>query len=156
MSEDYLTVLPDDPWWVPSPDRAAAAVAVLDALMDRESEISVRGPGPLTLECAAGEFGTVTCPDCAVVLASNPEDMAWFTTELDGVLATADDSRCLDVALPCCGVTRSMNDLLYDPSAGFSSWSVTARRPVYQFDDRQRALVVAALGHDVRVVEYHL
>jgi hypothetical protein len=156
MSDDWATVFPTDPRWIPSPDRAAAAVAVYDALMDGEAVIEVRGPGPMNFESALAEFGTATCPECATQLASNPGSMSWLTEQLDRVFAADDEPDPLAATMPCCGAVRSLNDVVYDPPAGFASWSVSARNPAYRVDDHVLRVIAAALGHDVKVVEGHL
>ena len=83
----------------------------------------------------------------------NPEDMGWFTGQLDRIFAEPESSHTLEATMPCCGASVSMNDLLYDPGAGFASWSVSVRGARDAVGDRDRALVEAALGHGVRVVE---
>ncbi|MGK2870154.1 MAG: hypothetical protein ACSLFA_26610 [Mycobacterium sp.] len=153
MSADWTTVFPTDPFWVPSRDRADAAAAVFGCLVDGESDVEVRTVKQLLFESAGADFGTASCPMCAAVVAQNPEDMGWFTGQLDRVFAELESSRTLQATMPCCGVSVSMNDVLYDPPAGFACWSVSVRGARYAVGDRERALVEAALGHDVRVVE---
>lgn len=156
MSADWTTVFPTDPFWVPSPDRADAATAVFGCLVEGESDVEVRPGKQLLFESAGADFGTASCPTCAAVVAKNPEDMGWFTGQLDRIFAEPESSRTVQATMPCCGASVSMNDLLYDPAAGFASWSVSVRGARYAVGDRERALVEAALGHDVRVVELHI
>lgn len=156
MSADWTTVFPTDPFWVPSPDRADAATAVFERLVDGEPDVEVPTVARLLFVSAGPEFGTAGCPMCAAVVAKNPEDMGWFTEQLDRIFAEPEGSRTLQTTMPCCGASVSMNDLLYDPAAGFASWSVSVREARYAVEDRERALVEAALGHDVRFVEFHI
>jgi hypothetical protein len=153
---DWTTVFPTDPFWVPSRDRADAATAVFGCLVEGESDVEVRTENRLLFESAGAGFGTASCPMCAAVVAKNSEDMGWFTGQLDRIFAEPEGSCTLQATMPCCGGSVSMNDLLYDPVAGFASWSVSVREPRYVIGDRERALVEAALGHEVRVVELHI
>lgn len=153
---DWTTVFPTDPFWVPSRDRADAASAVFGCLVEGESDVEARTEKRLLFECAGADFGTASCPTCAAVAAKNPEDMGWFTGQLDRIFAEPERPRTLEATMPCCGESVSMNDLLYDPVAGFASWSVSVRGARYAVGDRERALVEAALGHHVRVVESHI
>jgi hypothetical protein len=156
MSADWTTVFPTDPFWVPSRDRADAATAVFGCLVDGEPDVEVPPATRLLFVSAGAGFGTAGCPMCAAVLAKNPEDMRWFTGQLDCIFAEPESSRTLEAMMPCCGGSVSMNDLLYDPAAGFASWSVSVREARYAVGDRERALIEAALGHDVRVTELRI
>lgn len=158
MSTFSVIVFPTDPFWVPSQDRAAAATAVFARLVTGESD-----PAPeavtyehLVFESAGAHFGTATCPGCGAVVARNPEDMLWFSEHIHRIDPQVTDPSMLEVTLPCCQQLRSINDLLYDPPAGFASWSISAREPSYALHDRDIALIAEALGHDVRVVDLYV
>ena len=149
-------MFPTDPFWVPSPDRADAAAGVFACLVDGESDVEVRPGKQVLFESAGADFGTASCPICTALVAKNPNDMGWFTGQLDRIFAEPEGSRTLEATMPCCGAAVSMNDLLYDPAAGFASWSVSVRGARYAVGDRESALVEAALGHGVRVVELRI
>lgn len=157
MSTFSIIVFPTDPFWVPSQHRAEAAKAVFARLVTDESD-----PAPeaetyerLMFESAGAGFGTASCPDCGVVVATNPEDMAWFAEQIHGMDPNVTVPSMLEVTMPCCQQVRSINDLLYAPPAGFASWSISACEPSFALHDRDIALIAEALGHDVRVVELH-
>lgn len=157
MSTFTIIVFPTDPFWVPSRDRAEAATAVFARLVTDESD-----PVPevstyeyLMFESAGAGFGTATCPDCDAVIARNPEDMEWFSEHIHRIDPKVTVPSMLEVTLPCCQQVRSINDLVYDPPAGFASWSISAREPSFDLHDRDIALIAEALGHDVRVVGLH-
>lgn len=155
MSTFSIIVFPTDPFWVPSRDRADATAAVFAHLVTDEPGLvpEVHTYEHLMFESAGADFGTATCPDCGAVVATNPEDMAWFAEQIHGIDPNVTGPSMLEVTMPCCQQVRSINDLMYDPPAGFASWSMSARDPRYEIGARQRALIAAALGHEIRVVE---
>ncbi len=155
MSTIWITVFPTDPFWVPSRDRADATTAVFARLVHDEPDLSPEAHTHehLMFESAGADFGTAACPDCGAVVATNPEDMEWLSEQIGRIDLKATDPSMLEVTMPCCQQARSINDLLYDPPAGFASWSISARDPSYEITARESALVAAALGHEIRVVE---
>ncbi|NOP94617.1 hypothetical protein [Mycolicibacterium fortuitum] len=152
MSADYLVVYPTDPKFVPSEDRAAAALAVFRVVMRDDIEISERRFNGVGFEAAGPDMESVSCPACGVELARNPENMDWLVAELERVWTPEEGYWPLDVTTPCCGSSSSLNDLVYNPPQGFASWSLSARNPTYEMDDWERELVGAALGMSVRHV----
>jgi DNA-directed RNA polymerase subunit N (RpoN/RPB10) len=116
-------VIPTDPFWFPPPGA--------EAPLHRYASIAFMGP--------AEPFTAIGCPACGA-----PLDEAWWRERMDAGYDRARDAyEVLTVTTPCCERLVSLNDLAYDPPAGFARVELAA-------DDLARA--AAALGHPVRAV----
>jgi len=122
-------IIPTDPFWLPSP---AACDAVGSALR-RHPSIAFLDPG--------APFNAIGCPACGAAIAEH-----WWRERMEaGYDAERDAYEVLTVEPPCCGRFVSLNDLAYEPPAGFARVEVAAGRG-------DLARVAAALGHAVRLV----
>lgn len=69
-----------------------------------------------------------------------------------------DDLSQLDVVLPCCGETSSLNDLGYDWPMGFASFEIcvlNGTRDQYELQRDELERLSSLLGHPVRQVLAH-
>ena len=124
-----LRLIPTDPFWLPSP----SAFDAIGTAIRRHSSIAFIDPG--------APFTAIGCPACGAAITER-----WWHERME---ACFDDEReayeVLTVAPPCCERLVSLNDLAYDPPAGFARVWVMAGP-----DDL--AHVAATLGHAVRAV----
>jgi len=124
-----LRIIPTDPFWLPSP----AAFEAIGGTLRRHPSIAFVEPG--------APFTAIGCPACGAAIAER-----WWRERMDaGYDAAREAYEVLTVAPPCCERLVSLNDLAYEPPAGFARVEV-AGGP----DDLER--VAAALGHPVRAV----
>ena len=124
-----LRIIPTDPFWLPSP----AAFDAVGSALRRHPSIAFIDPG--------APFTAIGCPACGAAITER-----WWRERMEaGYDAEREAYEVLTVAPPCCERLVSLNDLAYDPPAGFARvWSRPARTIF--------AHVAAALGHAVRAV----
>jgi hypothetical protein len=121
-SKPVPRVIPTDPFWFPPPGN--------DAPLRRHHSLAYMGPD---------EFAAIGCPACGAAL-----EQAWWRERMDaGYDADRDAYEVLTVVAPCCARLVSLNDLTYDPPAGFARVELAAG---------DLAAAAAALGHPVRAV----
>ena len=124
-----LRIIPTDPFWLPAP----AAFDAIGSELRRHSSIAFIDSG--------APFTAIGCPACGAAISEG-----WWSERME---AGYDEDReayeVLTVEPPCCGRLVSLNDLEYDPPAGFARVWVVAGP-----DELPR--VAAALGHPVRTV----
>jgi DNA-directed RNA polymerase subunit N (RpoN/RPB10) len=124
-----LRIIPTDPFWLPSP----AVAEAIGSRLRRHPSIAFIGSG--------APFTAIGCPACGAAIAER-----WWRERMDAGYDTEREAyEVLTVAPPCCEALVSLNDLAYEPPAGFARVEVVAGA-------EDVARVTAALGHPVRVV----
>jgi len=149
LSDDWLRVIPTDPTFVPQPVAAERARQLLTQLAPADPsgtpaiEVSV---GEVAFIDAGENFDSLSCPWCGAVI-----DIDWW----QGRMGAAASSGFADLLCrtPCCDVTTSLNDLLYDWPQGFARWWLEVMNPtVLALSSSELEAIADALGHPVRVV----
>jgi hypothetical protein len=121
MSDSILSLIPDDPTYVPLSDVQPRAIALLRALAPRASHVGCRASDQVVFFDQGSNFEKVQCPACG-------EDV---TSQWPEWMSKAFESQFADLALTmsCCGLATNLNALGYLPPAGFARFSLTARNP---------------------------
>ncbi|MGW6619491.1 hypothetical protein ACWGA0_39335 [Streptomyces erythrochromogenes] len=153
MSDDYLTVIPTDPYWQPSTeagDRAAAALARM--LPDDEARRGLQAQWHESVEvvyCGAN-LRTISCPHCGAECVSG-----WWG---EAVSERYDEGfRTLMTRVPCCDVETSLNDLVYDWPMGFARFRIEVLYPDRAWlTDEELAELADTLGHPLRQILIHI
>lgn len=154
VSDNCLRLIPVIPTWVPDVEAVAAARGYVAGLFV--------GPGASADEVTHEFYDKVTVIDSGVNTesakcrrCSGRVDLAWVC-EVIG--QRADDLSQLDVVLPCCGETSSLNDLEYDWPMGFASFEIcvlNGTRAPYELQPDELERLGSLLGCSVRQVLAH-
>ena len=121
MSDLFLSLIPEDPAYVPPAEAQAQAVAALRARLPLPSHVEARIFDEVTFIDQGSNFEKVLCPIC-------DEDI---TEHWVGLMEAAYEAEFSDLSLsmPCCGRLSNLNDLGYIPPAGFARFSLCAMNP---------------------------
>ena len=121
MSDFFLSLIPEDPTYVPPAQAQAQAVAALRARLPRPSQVEAKVFDEVTFIDTGSNFEKVLCPTC-------DEDI---TEPWTGWMHAAweAESPDLSVSMPCCGRLTNLNALRYIPLAGFARFSLCAMNP---------------------------
>lgn len=126
MSDSFLRVIPRAPDFVPTSAASAEAQALLRRALSPVAPAKLQVSGQLYDQVQfvdAGEnFERVQCPHCAAEL-----DLDWWSS----AVGDADDSgfQRLEVILPCCEATTSLNTLAYVLPQGFAKYVLEVTNP---------------------------
>ena len=145
MSENLLKLIPHDPQFVPAATPREVATVLLRMLFLHADGVSARETAAVEFIDQGGNFEGVACPRCGAAL-----DVDWWGDAVDAAFegCFAD----LDVTLPCCSATCSLNDLRYEMPAGFSRFVLEARNPGRDLTDAEVEALERALGCRLRRV----
>lgn len=121
MSDFFLSLIPDDPTYVPPVEAQAQALAALRARLPPPSQVAVQVFDEVTFIDQGSNFEKVLCPACE-------EDI---TEHWAGLMQAASEAEFSDLSLsmPCCGRLTNLNALGYIPPAGFARFSLRAMNP---------------------------
>jgi hypothetical protein len=138
MSDNYITLIPTDPDFVPPAKAQEEARALLETFVPKADEVTARVSERYVFE-ATSEISGVLCPVC------RRDVDEWFENLLDEA-ADADPegySNFSDLAAitPCCRSSISLNDLDFGWPAGFSRFALDVLNP--NVDDLEPAQIQA-------------
>src|ERR1044071_3669150 len=121
MSDFFLSLIPEDPAYVPPAEAQAQAVAALRACLPPPSHVEARVFAEVTFIDQGTNFEKVLCPAC-------DEDITEHWAEWVGAAVQAQFSD-RSLSTPCCGRLTGLNALRYIPPAGFARFSLCAMNP---------------------------
>jgi hypothetical protein len=148
MSDNWMYLLPLDPFATPSPERIKSAEAIMGELRPGAGELEIHlDPAPAFYDAGAN-FETVFCPHCEA------EIMDWWYEAMERW--DKGGRRVLDIATPCCGKPSTLNDLDYVAPQGFASFAIEAMNPGGDLEPEELERLSAALGLKLRVVWQHI
>ncbi|MCA1597289.1 MAG: hypothetical protein LC772_12820 [Chloroflexi bacterium] len=117
MTETNITFIPVEPQYIPDDEALDCAIEVLASFVEHadvsltvqaEVEFFYHGPDP----------ARIRCPSCGAAVTA-----AWWATAVKNAFE-ASRLADLQVTLPCCGATQSLNSLDYGHPAGFARFVI--------------------------------
>ncbi|MER5755300.1 hypothetical protein [Streptomyces sp. NPDC002088] len=153
MSDNYLTVIPTDPYWQPSQAEADHAAAVLSEMLpdsDARSGMQVTWHDNVEVVHCGANLEKISCSDCGADLGPS----GWWGETVSE--RYCDGFSTLVITAPCCGAETSLNELVYDWPMGFARFRIEVLYPNRGWlTDEELASVVDALGHPLRQILAH-
>lgn len=152
VSDNYLTVIPTDPWWQPAEEAAERAAAVVTGLLpDRDGlgEEEVKWHDTVQVVDCGQNLERIRCPGCGAELSGQ-----WWGQEV--TLRYEEGFATLSTTPPCCGAETSLNDLVYDWPCGFARFEIDVLYPDRGWlSEEEVGRIAEALGHPVRQILSH-
>src|SRR5579859_491314 len=122
MSDKYLRVIPTDPTYLPDPAAQTLGYALFSSFVTKADNIRAIVLDEVQFVDPGENFVSVTCPVCGADLS------AWWQEAMD--TAYQNQFADLTITTPCCASTGSLNDLIYEGTAGFARYILEAKNPV--------------------------
>jgi len=144
MSDEILSVIPTDPWFVPDPMARTMGHALFSSFVISADEVNIIAPGEVRFVDPGGNFVSVSCPVCGT-------DISEWWQQASGA-AYENQFADLNIVTPCCNSAGSLNDLVYDWPAGFASFILEARNPANDVGEGELKLLSGVLRCDLRIV----
>jgi hypothetical protein len=144
MSDDILSVIPDDPQYVPDHPAQQISHALFSSFVAKADEVKLLVYDDVHFIDPGENFSSVTCPVCGTDIS------AWWQEAMQ----TAYDQGFADLTIttPCCNSTGSLNDLNYDWPAGFASFALQARNPHIDINEGQLGMLASMLKCQLRKI----
>jgi hypothetical protein len=145
VSDNWLVIVPRDPYGAPDPAALEAARTVVERELPEADDVRVESsPAPEFIDAGAN-FQSVACPACGARLDD------WWPRAMDR------DFADLSAVTPCCGTATSLNDLVYVWPQAFARASLHVLNPnVSELPATVKDAVERTLGRPTRVVWRHL
>ncbi|WP_326632753.1 MULTISPECIES: hypothetical protein [unclassified Streptomyces] len=153
MSDNYLTVIPTDPYWRPSKDAADRAAAVLSGMLpddDARHGLEAKWHDSVEVVFCGANLEKISCPRCRA--ESTP---GWWGEAVSE--RYNEGFSTLMVTVPCCDAETSLNELVYDWPMGFAQFRIEVLYPNRAWlTDEELASLANTLGHPLRQILIHI
>jgi hypothetical protein len=147
VSDEYIRLIPTEPYWQPTLEAASAAVEFVGWLFagpgDAVELVRYEYYDHVTLIDAGGYTTEITCPRCGQDIRE------WFW---DLIVQRRLDFDELGVRVPCCRAAVRLDEINCDSPVGFAKFEVSAMnatRGQYELNGEELRHVAALLGHPV-------
>lgn len=154
MSDHIIKIIPTDPMFCCNDATAERVAAFIRSHINSwfqgkplPLEYSIR-ENPMFVDCASN-LESITCPSCGDKL-----DFRWWGDAMD--LANKTNFRHLEIILPCCGRSSSLNCLKYYHDCGFSCVEFDLYNPATIQDNDCIRAIEKLLGTTVKIIEANL
>jgi hypothetical protein len=149
MSDDWITVIPENPDLVPAPDRQVCVLDWLWEIAPDADNVEVKVSEEIAFFDCGANLERALCPSCGAELP-----LEWWQQRMD------DDYhqgfRLSRYPTPCCGATHTLHELVYDWPQGFGRFAVTAMNPrIGRLNEARRRELEQILGTPVRIIYQH-
>ncbi|MFF8909591.1 hypothetical protein [Streptomyces olivaceoviridis] len=153
MSDNYLAVIPTDPYWQPGKDAADRAAAMLSGMLpddDARRGLEAKWHDSVEVVSCGTNLETVSCQHCGGEFA-----LGWWAEAVSE--RYAEGFSTLMATVPCCEVETSLNELAYDWPMGFARFRIEVLYPNRAWlSDEELASLAGALGHPLRQILIHI
>ena len=149
MSDNWLQLVPSDPYFRPSPERAESARKLLASFVPQSDEVSADRKEAVEFFHPGSNWSGVECPACGADIEG------WWEEMLD--VGEAEGFENLVRVARCCSAEVSLNELRYIWPAAFGSFALVAMNPnIENLSADQKASLEEQLGTELRTVWTHL
>jgi hypothetical protein len=150
MSDNWIALIPEDPRFVPDAAKQRRARDRFAEIAPAADEIEVKISEKVKFFDCGANFECILCPSCGAEVP-----IAWWQDRMD---EDYDDGFKLSAyATPCCGVNRTLHELVYEWPQGFGRFAIDAMNPnIGKLDDRYKHEFEAILGTKLRVIYQHI
>ncbi len=149
MSDTILIFIPTDPDYIPEPSAQQEARDVLRSFVPDAQEVRAQTTEEVELVFTGTNLERILCPECGAQLDE------WWIKAVDAAYTHTRFTNLL-VTLPCCGATRSLNDLRYEWPTGFTRFRLEARNPNKRNGDAVLPALEQILGCQLRQIWAHI
>jgi hypothetical protein len=150
MSDNWITVIPEDPGFAPDMARLNNALEwFLNAAPDAE-EIAIKQSEEIEFFDCGSNFERVLCPSCRVEIS-----LEWWRQRMD------DDHdigfKLSKYPAPCCRTAQTLHELIYDWPQGFGRHAIDAMNPgIEKLNNTQQRELEQILGTPIRIIYQHI
>lgn len=147
MSDHWISIVPEDPNFVPDPQTHEAALRLYRAIAPEADEIEIKLSDKIQFFDCGANLERISCPHCGDAIAID-----WWQDRMgddhDGI-----GFRLSDFPAPCCGAPVRLDRLRYECPQAFARFGIDAMNPnIGELPDGQRREFERILGTPMRTI----
>jgi hypothetical protein len=150
MSDHWITLIPEDPLFIPDAANGTRARDRLAEIAPDAEEIEVKVCEEVEFFDCGENFERIRCPACRSEIP-----VEWWQARMDDDYN--DGFKLAKYDTPCCGTAYTLHELTYEWAQGFGRFALDAMNPnIEQLDDKYKAELEDILGARLRVIYQHI
>ncbi len=150
MSDNWITLIPEDPYLVPDAIRQSRARDWFERVAPDVEEIELHAGDTIEFFDCGANFENVLCPNCRREIP-----LEWWQQRMEEDYDHG--FRLSKYPTPCCGAIRTLHELIYDWPQGFGRFALDAMNPgIGKLDEAQQREIEEILGTPLRVIYQHI
>src|SRR5687767_3091729 len=140
MSDNWITLIPEDPHFVPDQTGQSLARDRLSEIAPGADEITIKVSDMVEFFDCGANFEQVLCPSWRSVVP-----IAWWQDRMDDDYE--DGFKLAAYPVPCCATRRTLHDIVYELSQGFGRFALDVMNPnIGKLEERHRRELEEILG----------
>ncbi len=148
MSDNWLYLVPTDPWLIPEPHQQRRAEALLNELPLEREELTLNNSGTMKFYDCGSNLEMVFCPFCETDI------LDWWCAQPGPQLPATPDE--LKLITPCCNRETTHNDLDFVSPQAFASFAIEITNPDRDLEPDEFQSLEAAIGMPLRAIWCHI
>jgi hypothetical protein len=150
MSDNWITLIPEDPTFVPETAKCYRARDRFAEIARKADEIDIKVSEKVEFFDCGANFERVCCPSCGSGIP-----VSWRQDRMDEDYG--DGFKLAAYATPCCGESYTLHELVYEWPQGFGRFALDAMNPnIGKLEDRDKQEFEEILGTKLRVIYQHI
>jgi len=150
MSDNWITLVPEDPYFIPDMARQSRARERLTEIAPDADEVEITLRDTVQFFDCGTNLERILCPACGAEL---PVD--WWQERMNEDYQQG--FKLAPYQLPCCGATSALHELIYDGQQAFGHFALDVMNPnIGMLDDTSKRELEEILGTKLIVVYQHL
>ena len=150
MSDNWITIIPRDPYFIPTPSAIAGAEAYLEKIILTADEMTSEISDGVRFRDCGGNFQNIHCPVCSAEISTS-----WWSKKMSEDWDRKFALR--PITTPCSHAVLSLNELRYDWDQGFSCFALDIMNPdTGPLDPSQIARIEQLLGCPLKIIYRHI
>jgi len=152
MSDNWITLVPEDPHFVPDSAAQVRACNRLAKIAPHADEIEIKTPGTIQFFHAGANFERVLCPSCGVEIP-----IEWWQERMDDDFDRKAGFSLNSYNTPCCGAPHTLRQLTYDWPQSFGVFAIDVMNPgIAKLRPADQRELEQILGTKLTVIYQHL
>lgn len=150
MSDNWITLIPEDPRFIPEVTNHSRARDRFIELAPESDQVEIRLCEKVKFFDCGGNFERIRCPSCGSEIP-----VEWWSERMD---EDYDDGfKLAPYATPCCSARRTLHELVYEWPQGFGLFALDAMNPnIGRLEERYKREFEEILGTTLRVIYQHI
>ena len=150
MSNDWIALIPEDPYFIPDAAKQLTARIRLSEIAPDTDEFRITVSETVTFFDCAGNFERILCPSCRTEIP-----VRWWHDRMDD---DYENGFKLDLyRTPCCNAATTLRELIYEWPQTFGRFALEARNPnIGLLENEQRREMEEILGTKLVVIYQHI
>ena len=150
MSDNWIALIPEDPWFVPDASRQARARDRFAELAPEADEIQIKVYQQVAFFDCGTNLERILCPSCGSEI---PID--WWQDRMAEDFS--DGFMLAKYATPCCQTPHTLHELVCEWPQGFGRFALDAMNPnVGRLEESFKKEFEEILGTNLRVIYQHV